>query len=123
MTIHALPYKQTGLSLSSLLWWSVILVFVAILGLKVAPFYLEYYSVKKNLTVIAKEAATQGADLNQIRTSFVKRAQIDNITSVTSKDIRITKESGRVFLNVDYSVKIPLIANVSLYIDFQLQSE
>lgn len=123
MAVRTLLRKQQGLSLSGLLMWSVILVMVAISGFKIAPAYFEYSTIKKNFTAIAKEVSVQNADLNQIRTSYAKRAQIDNITSVSSKDIKIQKEGGRVVLSADYTVKIPLAANLSLTIDFKAQSE
>ena len=121
--MHVLPRKQQGLSLSGLLVWSVILVMVAIYGFKIAPAYFEYSTIKKNLVAIGNEANTQQTNLNQIRTSFAKRAQIDNITSISSQDIKIQKEGNRILLSVDYTVKIPLAANVSLIIDFNAQSE
>ena len=62
-------------------------------------------------------------DLNQIRLSFNKRAQIDNIKSVNGQDIKINKENGRIVLSTEYTIKIPLIANLSLNIDFEAISD
>lgn len=121
--MHALLRKQQGLSLSGLLLWSVILVMFAIAGLKIAPAYLEYSTIKKTLVAVGKEANTQQANLNQIRIAFAKRAQVDNITTVNSNDIKIQKEGNRILLGVEYTVKIPLASNVSLTIDFNAQSE
>lgn len=123
MAVYALLKKQQGLSLSGLLFWSAVLVLIAILGLKIAPAYVEYSTIKKNLTAIAKEVSAQSADLNQIRSSFSKRAQVDNITVINAKDIKVQKEGNTVVLSADYTVKIPLAANLSLTIDFKAQSE
>lgn len=123
MTVYALLKKQQGLSLSGLLLWSAVLVLVAISGLRIVPAYVEYSTIKKNLTAIAKEVSAQNADLNQVRSSFSKRAQVDNITVIGAKDIKIQKEGNAVVLRTDYTVKIPLAANLSLTIDFKAQSE
>jgi len=115
--------KQKGVSLSGLLVWSVILIFIAISGLRIIPAYIEYSTIKKNLTAIVKETDSQNMDLNQIRLSFSKRAQIDNIKSVSGQDIRINRENGQIVLSAGYTTKIPLISNISLNIDFEATSD
>lgn len=114
--------KQRGLSLSNLLIWSIIIVLIAIFGMKLVPVYIEHSAITKNLKAIAKEIELQAGDPNQIRLSFSKRAQIDNIKSISGQDIKINRENGRVVLSAKYTVKIPLISNVSLNIDFESMS-
>ncbi len=111
--------KQKGISLSGLLVWSVILILIAISGLRIAPAYIEFSTIQKNLTAIIKDTNSQNMDLNQIRLSFNRRAQIDNIKSISGQDIKINKENGRIVLSAEYTTKIPLIANLSLTIDFE----
>ncbi|PTN12648.1 DUF4845 domain-containing protein [Nitrosomonas aestuarii] len=124
MDLYGYRYKQLGLSLSGLLMWSVVLVLFALLGMKVAPVYIENAAIKQNLVAIANDSSLQNVHHSQLRLAFSKRAQIDNITSVTAKDINITRNRNRneVVLSVDYSAKIPLAANISLLIDFNTQS-
>lgn len=123
MKYHKTLQKQRGIGLSGLLLWSVILILVSVAGLKIAPAYIEYSSIKKNLIAIAKETNSQNADLSLVRMSFSKRAQIDNIKSISAQDIKINKENGRVILSAQYTTKIPLISNISLNIDFQAISD
>ncbi len=123
MRYHKSLQKQQGISLSSLLVWSVILILIAISGLRIAPAYIEYSTIQKNLTAIIKDTNSQNMDLNQIRLSFNKRASIDNIKSISGQDIKINKENGRIVLSAEYTTKIPLIANLSLNIDFEAISD
>lgn len=123
MRYHKSLQKQQGISLSGLLMWSVILILIAISGLRVAPAYIEYSTIQKNLTAITKDTNSQDMDLNQIRLSFNKRASIDNIKSISGQDIKINKENGRIVLSAEYTTKIPLIANLSLNIDFEAISD
>lgn len=115
--------KQRGFSLPSLFIGSIILVLTVISGLKIAPAYFEHYTIEKNLVAIAKESTTPGFDLNQIRATFSKRAQIDSITAINSNDIKIQREGNRIILSAEYTRTIPLVANLSLTIDFKAQSE
>lgn len=115
--------KQRGISLSGLLLWGVIIVMLAISALKIAPAYLEYFSIKKNLNAIIKETNLQTPDLHQIRMSFGKRAAVDNIKSINAQDIYMKKENGRYILSAKYTEKIPLVSNLSLHIDFEAESD
>ncbi len=120
---HDVMYKQRGLSLSGLLLWSIVLFFVAILGMKLVPVYREYAVVKSTLIAIVKDPALQNGTKAEIRTSFNKRAQIDDISVVDEGDIEFNKENGQVVLSIIYSVKTPLFANISLYLDFNVRSD
>ncbi|MBS0424374.1 MAG: DUF4845 domain-containing protein [Proteobacteria bacterium] len=115
--------KQKGVSLSALLVWAVILILTAIFGLRIAPAYIEYSTIERNLTAIVKDINAQSADLNHVRVLFSKRAQIDNIKSISAQDIKINKESGHIVLSASYTVRIPLVSNLSLTIDFDAASE
>lgn len=123
MRYHTLRQKQRGISLSGLLVWAVILILVSISGLKVAPAYIEFSTIKRNLAAMVKDIDTQTTSPSQIKIMFDKRAQIDSIKSINGQDIKINKENGRVVLNASYVVRIPLVSNISLQIDFQASSE
>jgi len=114
--------QQKGVSLSGLLMWSVVLVMVAILGMKLAPVYIEYASIQKALVGIASDPNFKDTTPRQIRESFLKRSQIDDIRAVTGKDIEITKENKQRTLEINYSVIVPLVANISLFIEFNATS-
>ena len=114
--------EQKGISLSGLLMWSVILVMLSILGMKLAPVYIQYASIQKALIGIASDPNIQSISSKQIRASFNKRARIDNIDAVSGHDIKIKKENGQRILEIDYSVTTPLVANISLFIEFNASS-
>ncbi len=114
--------KQRGISLSGLLMWSVVLVMLAVLGMKLAPAYIEYASIKKALVGIASDPNFKETTSRQIRASFQKRSQVDDINSVTGEDIEIKKENKQRILEINYSVTVPVIANVSLLIELNARS-
>ena len=122
MTYSALR-KQKGLSISGLMFWVVILILIAILGMKVAPAYIENSAIEKVFNAIVNDASLQNATAGQIRQSYNKRAQIDRIDVITAKDIVINKEKGKTQLSVNYTVLIPLFSNISLHIDFEPKSD
>lgn len=114
----AMPAAQRGLSFFGFLLGAVILVLVSITGLKLIPAYMQDAQIKNLFVTIANDAEMQNASVRDIKLSFSKRASIDDIKAITAEDIEIVKEDGRLVLSASYSVKIPLVANVSLFLDF-----
>lgn len=114
----AMPAAQRGLSFSGFLFGAVILVLVSITGLKLIPAYMQNSQIENLFAAIANDPEMQNANVRDIKMSFSKRASIDDIGAITADDIEIVKEDGQLTLSASYSVKIPLVANVSLFLDF-----
>lgn len=120
---HMMRKKQQGISLSGLLIWASVVIMIALLGMKLIPTYIEYAAIKRILVSMASDPSLQNAHPKEIRQSFDRRATIDDIKTVSGRNLEISRESGQTVLNVSYSVKTPLFANVSLYIDFTATSD
>ena len=110
--------RQKGITLTTVLVWAVIIVVVVACGVKVAPDVIEYYMIMKDAKSVAQDPGMKGASVSEIRNSFSRHAQIDNITSITPQDLDISKEGNEIVLAFAYQKKIPLAGNVSLLIDF-----
>ena len=115
--------KQQGVSLPGLLTWSVIIVLVAILGMRLVPAYIEFAAVKRALVAIASDSELRNAGVYEIRQAFDKRAAVDAIKYVNGNDIVIRKQDGQLVLDINYTVTKPLFANLSLLIDFDAASD
>lgn len=112
--------NQQGMTLVGIVMVCIVIVIVAIGGLKIAPAYVEYFTVKKAIVAIAQ---TDGrGTVGDIRAAFDRRAAIDDITVVTPRDLEITKEGNEVVISFSYQKKIPLFGNVSALIDFSASS-
>ena len=110
--------KQRGMTTFSVVFLIGGIALVTFLVLKLLPPYLEYFSVKKVMAAMSKQEDLQNMTPPDIRKAFDRRASIDNITIVEGKDLEISKESGETVVSVEYTVKIPLAANISAVLDF-----
>ena len=115
-------YRQRGMGLLALIFWALVSVFVFMVALKILPVYKENTAIKKTLSAMASDSILQNREKWEIRKSFNKRAEKDGISSVSGGDLEIDKEDGKIVLGIAYSVKTPLFANISLYIDFNESS-
>jgi len=117
-----MPIRQRGLSFSGFIFGAFVLVLLSITGLKMIPVYMQNATINKLFLAIAQDPDMQKATPREIRNSFDKRASIDSITVITSQDIDIESDAGTPVLSANYSVKVPLVANISLYLEFNPRS-
>lgn len=118
----AMPAKQHGLSFSGFIAGVFVLVLASIFGLKLIPAYMQDAKIKNVFTVIANDPEMQKATPRDIRLSFDKRADVDDIRAIKAEDIDIARDGERLVLSASYPVLIPLLGNVSLYLDFNPSS-
>jgi hypothetical protein len=109
---------QKGLGFAGLLSLVVAIILVAIVGMKVVPAYIEYYTIKKAITGMAQSGELRNASVPDVRRAFERRQQIDDITAIGPSDLEITKEGNEVVISFAYEKRIALLKNVSLLIDF-----
>jgi len=115
--------RQRGIGLLGLIVGGGLVFFVALLGMKVFPDVMAYFTVIKNVKATAHDPGMSGASVPQIRGAFLKRIQVEGGSPVSGEDLEITKEGNEIVISFAYSKKIPLFANVSLVIDFEGSSK
>ena len=106
--------RQRGLSLVSLIFVGVVAILLLTIGFKVVPSLIEYLAIDRAVQHIKNEGST----VREIRSAFDRYATIDDIKSITGKDLDITKDADRIVVSYAYSYSIPVIDNVRIVIDF-----
>ena len=115
-------HKQRGLSIIGIFFWIIVLVFFAILGFRLVPAYVEYFSVEKVLQEMGRDPNLNSMSNGEIREKFSKFADVDYITSVKPGDLDITHDNGQTVVSAQYEYRTKLFANISLLIDFSAAS-
>lgn len=113
--------RQLGISLTGLIVGAFLLIIVALLGMKTLPPYLEFFTAKKLITIIANEQ--RGGSVLDVRRAWQLKTAIENVESISEKDLEITKEAGEVVISFAYRKDIPLFGNVGVYLDFKADSK
>jgi hypothetical protein len=122
MTVeHRKLRAQRGITLFGLLFWAIVIGFVALLGLRVLPTVNEYLTIKRAVEQIAASGQTT---VPEIRASFDKQTQIEySIQSITSKDLEITKINEKVVIAFSYGKEIEIFSPVYLLIKYEGRSK
>ena len=106
--------RQRGLSIIGLIFIGLIVVGLLALGFRTVPAVIEYIAIERAVQKIKNEGTT----VREIQTAFDRHATIDDITSIKSTDLDITKEGDQVVISYAYQKRIPILDNVALVIDF-----
>lgn len=110
---------QRGFSLNQMMVGGVIFFIVALLAMKVLPEWIEYGKVVKSVKATAQDSTLKDGSVAQVRAAWTKRAELDEIHSITAQDLDITKDGNELVIAFEYSRKVPLFSNVSLVFDFE----
>jgi len=109
---------QKGLTLSGFIIWAIIVIVALLLGFKLFPPYYESYSIQRTFNVLANDEALRGLGKRDVESAFVRRATIENITAIGPADLVINREGNGWLIEAQYSVRVPLFANLSACMDF-----
>jgi hypothetical protein len=110
--------RDAGLSMIGFLFVVVVLLVVALVGFRVLPAYIEYFSVQRALT----ESLNASKELNdpaEVRRNFQRRVDSGYIESVGGRDLDIRRVGNEFVASVAWTRKLPLVTNVSLLIEFE----
>jgi hypothetical protein len=111
--------KQRGVSLMGLIITLAVLGFLAVMAAKLMPAYIDYFAVKKMFATM-EQAGDLKLSVRDIRKSFDTRNTIEDVRAVKGDDLEIGKEGGETVVSVAWSVKVPMVANISTCLDFNV---
>ena len=110
--------RQRGLSFLGLLIVAGLLAVIGVIGVQIVPTVIEYQAVTKAIS-----KASVGTTVAEVRSIFDKAAAIDNITSVSGKDLDVTKEGEKVVISFAYQREIHLTGPAYLTLKYTGRSK
>lgn len=112
------PHRQRGATFLGMLTILAILGLGLYAGIRLTPIYLEYMDVSRAMEQVSTEFSGQPTTANSIHNSLGRRWDIDDIKSLTAKEIEVRKEGNEFIMRAFYRAEAPFVANVSLVVDF-----
>ena len=110
--------KQGGLTLIGFLIVLAMVIFVAFIGMKIAPIYMEYYSVVSAMNGVASERGSANLSPYDIRVKVLNRLYVSySAENVKEQHIKLTRSNG-VNLRIAYEVRKPVIGNLDVVAKF-----
>jgi len=110
--------RQAGITTLGLVILASFVGLFAFAGIRLSPVYLNYMKVVGVVYGVRNEFDGTGASRAQIRSSISRRFDIESVSIITAKDVKVAKVDGGHEVAATYSHKAPFIANVSFVVDF-----
>lgn len=114
---RAYPRGQRGISMIGFLFVAAVIVVVAIVGFRMVPSYVEYFTIQKAIENSLREAPDPQPAV--IRRAFEKYIAADYIDSVRPSDLQIEKNGNVVTASVAWQQQLHMVGNVSLLLEFE----
>lgn len=112
---------QRGITLFGLVFWALMIGFVAYLALRVFPTVNEYLTIQR---AVEKIASTQPPTVAEARAAFDRQKDLEySISSITGKDLLVTKENDKVVIGFAYNKEIPIYGGVFVLIKYEGRSK
>ena len=115
--MNKLKSGQRGLTFFGLLLIGGLLAVTGVITAQIVPTAIEYQAVIK-----AANKASEGNTVAEVRSTFDKAAAIDDIKSVSGKDIDVTKEGDKIVVSFAYQREIHLVGPAFLTLKYSGRS-
>ena len=110
--------RQGGFSMLGFLFVAGVLAVVGVLGAQAFPTVLEYQAALK-----AVQKASAGNTDGEVKVIYDKAAQIDDINSISGKDLVVTKEGDKVVVSFAYNKEIHMFGQAYLLLKYAGRSK
>jgi hypothetical protein len=112
--------QQRGMSLIGLMAWAIIIGFIGYVAVRVLPTMNEFFTIQR---AVNRVAADSPPTVGEVRKAFDRQKDIEySITSISGKDLEVTKENDKLVIRFAYDKEIPLVEPVYLLLKYKGRS-
>ncbi len=115
--------RQRGMTSMGWLIVLALIGFFSLLTIKMAPVYLEHYSIKTVLKSLRDEPNITRKTTGEVRRLIMKRLDINGVYDLDSKAVRVKRDDGVMHVDITYEVRKPMMGNVDVVMAFSDQVE
>lgn len=115
--------RQRGMTLTG--WMTVIalILFFALLGMKIGPIYLENLTVKDVVESLKDEPLITKRSASEVKSMIMKRLDINGVYDLKSDHVTVKKSPGIMKVDITYQVQKQMVGNIEILVSFSDQIE
>jgi hypothetical protein len=113
-----MKHQQRGISFIGLLFVGAVVACAGILAAQVLPTLIEFQAITK-----AASKAAAGNTVPEVRSIFDKAGAIDDIHSISGKDLEVTKEGDKTVVAFAYTREIHMSGPAYLLLKYNGRSK
>jgi hypothetical protein len=106
--------------------WMLVLgliAFFTLITLRVLPLYLEYGKVASTLESLREQPDISRKSKSEIVKIVNKRFDVNDVRNVDPKQIKVSKDKGKLKIGINYERREHLVGNVDIVATFDKQVE
>ena len=113
-----MKHQQRGISFIGILFVGGVVACAGILGAQVLPTLIEFQAITK-----AASKAKEGNTVAEVKSIFDKAAAIDDIKSISGKELEVTKEGDKTVVAFAYTREIHMAGPAYLLLKYNGRSK
>lgn len=112
-------HRQGGMTLIGVVLVLAVIGLALLVAIRLVPVYIEAYSIGSVLSDMESESRMSAGSRGELRDTFSRRLQVNDIESVGSSDLEFREVAGGVEMFVEYEVRVDLLGNIDLVASFR----
>ncbi len=112
------PNREKGITTLGLLILISFVGLFAFAGIRLTPVYLNYIKVSGVLDGVYDEYDSKNASREAVRRSIVRRFEVESVSVITHRDVKVTGEDGGFRVVAQYDHTTEFISNLYFTVKF-----
>jgi Tfp pilus assembly major pilin PilA len=108
--------RERGITLIGFLFVAIVVVIAALIGFRVLPAYVEYFSVQRALQTALEDSPT--GNVAEIRRAFDRKLVGGYVESVRPTDIHVSRQGNVITASIEWQRVLHMIGNASILLEF-----
>lgn len=121
--MNGLISNQRGMTLTGWMTVVALVIFFALLGLRIVPIYLENLTVKDVVEALEEEPLITKRSAREVKSMIMSRLDINGVYDLKSDQVTVKKSPGVMTIDITYTVQKKLVGNMDLLVSFSEKKE
>jgi hypothetical protein len=114
--------RQHGLTIFGFLLASAVVVIFALVGFRVIPSYIEYYSVKRALEDTMRGGSVDPNSPQAFRSELARRLQTSYVENVKATDAVLQRNGSQLTAELAWERRLHMVGNAYILLEFEVAS-
>jgi hypothetical protein len=110
--------RQSGMSILGILIIGIMVGFFVMCGLRLAPSYFEYLTVKDVITSVATEQEADKKSIRELRRKLENLLNTNQVYGIDPRDVEIYRKDGKTYIDGNYEARIPVAGRIDAVMRF-----
>ena len=119
---RAFGKTQAGLTILGFLLVAAVVIIFAMVGFRVVPSYIEYYSVKKSLDDTMRSGSADPSNMTAFRSELARRLQTSYVENVKANDAVVQRVGNQITAELSWERRLHMVGNAYILLEFEVTS-